>query len=84
MTTHIGARPDELAETGLLPGGPLQAQCAAETFLDPSRLVNRVRGMLGFTGTRRGLPVTIYGTGTGMPSLSIHANELIRDFGRAR
>jgi purine-nucleoside phosphorylase len=81
MTIHIGAKPGEIAETVLLPGDPLRAQWAAETFLERAVCVNRVRGMLGFTGTWRGHRVTIHGSGMGMPSLSIYANELIRDFG---
>ncbi len=81
MTIHIGAKPGEIAETVLMPGDPLRAQWAAETFLEGAVCVNRVRGMLGFTGTWRGHRVTIHGSGMGMPSLSIYANELIRDFG---
>ena len=81
MTIHIGAKPGEIAETVLLPGDPYRARWAAETFLDNARLVNEVRGMLGYTGTWRGHPVTIQGSGMGMPSLSIYANELIRDYG---
>lgn len=81
MTIHIGAKPGEIAETVLLPGDPLRAQWAAETFLQDAVCVNRVRGMLGFTGTWRGNRVTIHGSGMGMPSLSIYANELIRDYG---
>lgn len=81
MTIHIGAAPGEIAETVLMPGDPYRARWAAETFLDSPRLVNEVRGMLGYTGTWRGHPVTIQGSGMGMPSLSIYANELIRDYG---
>lgn len=81
MTIHIGAKPGDIAETVLLPGDPYRAKWAAETFLDDARLVNEVRGMLGYTGTWNGHPVTIQGSGMGMPSLSIYTNELIRDFG---
>ncbi|TCO72070.1 purine-nucleoside phosphorylase [Rhodovulum euryhalinum] len=81
MTIHIGAAPGEIAETVLLPGDPLRAKWAAETFLTDAVCVNRVRGMLGFTGNWRGNRVTIHGTGMGMPSLSIYVNELIRDYG---
>ncbi|MBY6048274.1 purine-nucleoside phosphorylase [Vannielia litorea] len=81
MTVHIGAEKGEIAETVLLPGDPYRARWAAETFLENPKLVNEVRGMLGFTGTWRGLPVTIQGSGMGMPSLSIYVNELIRDYG---
>lgn len=80
MTIHIGAEPGEIAETVLLPGDPYRAKWAAETFLADVRLVNDVRGMLGFTGTWRGHRVSIQGSGMGMPSLSIYVNELIRDY----
>lgn len=81
MTIHIGANPGDIAETVLLPGDPYRAKWAAETFLDDAVCTNSVRGMLGFTGTWRGHRVTLQGSGMGMPSLSIYANELIRDFG---
>ena len=69
MTVHIGAKSGEIAPTVLLPGDPYRARWAAETYLEHPRLVNEVRGMLGFTGTWQGHPVTIHGTGMGMPSL---------------
>ncbi|WP_323783726.1 purine-nucleoside phosphorylase [Leisingera sp.] len=81
MTIHIGAAKDDIAETVLMPGDPYRAKWAAETFLTAPKLVNEVRGMLGYTGSWNGHPVTIQGSGMGMPSLSIYANELIRDFG---
>ncbi|UWQ92200.1 purine-nucleoside phosphorylase [Aliisedimentitalea scapharcae] len=80
MTIHIGAAPDQIAETVLMPGDPYRAKWAAETFLNDVELVNEVRGMLGFTGFWNGHRVTIQGSGMGMPSLSIYANELIRDY----
>ena len=80
MTVHIGAAPGEIAQTVLLPGDPYRARWAAETFLDNAVCINRVRGMLGYTGTWNGHRVTIQGSGMGMPSLSIYANELIRDY----
>ena len=81
MTVHIGAQPGDIAETVLLPGDPYRAKWAADTFLSDVRVVNEVRGMLGFTGTWNGHRVTIQGSGMGMPSLSIYVNELIRDYG---
>ena len=80
MTPHIRAKDGEIAETVLLPGDPLRAKWAAETFLEDPVLVNDVRGMLGYTGTWRQNRVTIHGTGMGMPSLSIYANELITTY----
>ena len=63
MTPHIRAEHGQIAETVLMPGDPLRAKWAAETFLDSSELVNDVRGMLGFTGMWRGNRVTIHGSG---------------------
>ena len=81
MTIHIGAAAGDIAETVLLPGDPYRARWAAETFLEAPKLVNEVRGMLGYTGTWKGHRVTIQGSGMGTPSLSIYTNELIRDYG---
>ncbi|MRU15232.1 purine-nucleoside phosphorylase [Roseovarius sp. A21] len=81
MTVHIGAKPGQIAETVLLPGDPKRAEWAAHSFLEGVELVNDVRGMLGYTGTWNGHRVTIHGSGMGMSSLSIYANELIRDYG---
>ena len=81
MTPNISAQPGDIAETVLMPGDPMRAKWAAETFLDAPKEVNAVRGMLGYTGTWRGNPVTIHGYGMGMASLSIYANELIKTYG---
>ena len=81
MTVHIGAEQGQIAETVLMPGDPSRAKWVAENFLEDAELVHEVRGMLGFTGTWRGNRVSIQGSGMGMPSMSIYANELIRDFG---
>ncbi|MEJ6403447.1 purine-nucleoside phosphorylase [Yoonia sp. 2307UL14-13] len=80
MTIHIGAKKGDIAPTVLMPGDPYRAKWAAETFLTDTHCINEVRGMLGFTGTWNGHPVTIQGSGMGMPSLSIYANELIKDY----
>ena len=81
MSVHIDARPGDVAECVLLPGDPLRAQYIAETFLEHAECYNRVRGMLGFTGTWRGKRVSVQGTGMGMPSASIYIHELIHEFG---
>jgi purine-nucleoside phosphorylase len=80
MSLHISAQPGEIAETVLMPGDPYRAKWAAETFLENAVCVNKTRGMLGYTGTWHGHRVTIQGSGMGMPSLSIYANELIKDY----
>lgn len=81
MSIHIGAEPGDIAETVLMPGDPYRAKWVAETFLENTVCINEVRGMLGFTGTWHGHRVSVHGSGMGMPSLSIYANELIRDYG---
>ncbi len=81
MSTHIGAATGQIAEHVLLPGDPLRAEWIAQTYLEDAECYSRVRGMLGFTGTYRGLPVSVQGTGMGMPSLSIYVTELIEEYG---
>ncbi len=81
MTTHIGAERGEVAERVLLPGDPLRAQWIAETYLQDVRTYSRVRNMLGLTGTYRGVPVSVQGTGMGQPSLAIYVHELLTGFG---
>lgn len=80
MSTHIAARPGEIAATVLLPGDPLRARWIAETFLDDARCYNEVRGMLGYTGTWRGQRVSVQGSGMGQPSMSIYVNELFNEY----
>jgi len=81
MTVHIEAKPGEIAEIVLLPGDPLRAEYLAKTFLENAVCYNRVRGMLGFTGTYRGNKVSVQGTGMGIPSAGIYMHELIREYG---
>ena len=77
---HINAQPGEFAETVLMPGDPLRAKYIAETFLDGARQVTDVRNMLGFTGAYQGNPVSVMAHGMGIPSASIYATELIRQY----
>ncbi|GGK33279.1 purine nucleoside phosphorylase DeoD-type [Pilimelia terevasa] len=81
MSTHIGAAPGEIAPRVLLPGDPQRARWIAETYLDGARCYSTVRGMLGFTGTFGGEPVSVQGTGMGMPSASIYCHELLAEYG---
>lgn len=81
MSVHIGAKQGEIADKILLPGDPLRAKYIAETFLEDAQLYNEVRGMLGYTGTYKGVRVSVQGTGMGMPSAAIYGNELIREYG---
>lgn len=64
-----------------MPGDPLRAAHIAERFLGDLCCVTRVRNMLGYTGTWRGKRVSVMGHGMGIPSCSIYATELVRDYG---
>jgi purine-nucleoside phosphorylase len=81
MSIHIGAEKGQIAPTILMPGDPLRAQFIADKFLEDVICFNRVRGMLGFTGTHGGRRVSVMGSGMGMPTLSIYLNELFRHYG---
>ena len=81
MSTHIAAKPGEIAETILLPGDPLRAKWIAETFLEDAQLYSSVRNMFGFTGTYQGHRVSVQGTGMGAPSIGIYAHELFDEYG---
>ncbi|HET9260207.1 MAG TPA: purine-nucleoside phosphorylase [Acidimicrobiia bacterium] len=83
-TPHISAAPGDFAPSILLPGDPLRAKHIADNFLDDAEQVNEVRNMLGYTGTYQGVPVSVMGTGMGIPSASIYATELIREYGVER
>ncbi len=81
MSIHIGAAPGEIAPSILLPGDPLRAQYIADTYLQNVNCFNRIRGMLGFTGTLEGKRVSVMGTGMGIPSHAIYVHELIHEYG---
>lgn len=80
MTTHIGAKPGDIADKILLPGDPLRAKYIAENFLEDVTCYNEVRGMYGYTGTYKGEQISVQGTGMGIPSISIYVNELIEGY----
>lgn len=81
MSIHIGAQKNEVAERILLPGDPLRAKFIAENYLEEVKKYNEVRNMFGFTGSYKGVPVSVQGTGMGVPSISIYTHELIVDYG---
>ncbi|MBQ8612352.1 MAG: purine-nucleoside phosphorylase [Oscillospiraceae bacterium] len=81
MSTHINAPAGSIAPRILLPGDPLRAKYIAENFMDEPVQFNSVRGMLGFSGTYKGIPVAVMGTGMGIPSISIYVEELMAEYG---
>jgi len=80
-TPHIAAQPGEFAETVLMPGDPLRAKFIAENFLENAKCITQVRNMFGYTGTYKGKRVSVMGSGMGVPSISIYATELYKDYG---
>jgi purine-nucleoside phosphorylase len=83
-TPHIAAGRGDFAELVLMPGDPLRARHLAEALLRDAREVSAVRNMLAYTGRWRGNPVSVMGSGMGIPSLSIYATELAREYGVRR
>ena len=81
MSMHISAKMGDIAERILLPGDPLRAKYIAETYLENPVCFNEVRGMYGYTGTYKGVPVSVMGTGMGVPSMHIYARELMTEYG---
>src|ERR687886_917171 len=77
MPIHVRAEPGDYAEACLLPGDPLRAQYIAETYLEDFVQRNSERGMLGYTGTWEGRPVSVQATGMGCPSAAIVMEELV-------
>src|SRR5919199_490681 len=75
---HVRAEPEDFAQSVLLPGDPRRAKYIAENFFEDARLVTEERGMLGYTGTYKGEPVSVQTTGMGCPSAAIVTEELIQ------
>ena len=81
MSNHIEAKVGAIADSVLLPGDPMRAKWIAETYLKDPVCYNDVRGMLGYTGTYMGKPISVQGTGMGIPSTLIYCHELINNYG---
>ena len=80
-TPHNSAEVGDIAERILLPGDPLRAKYIAENFLTDAKEYSHVRNVLGYTGSYKGMPVSVQGTGMGMPSIAIYVHELINVYG---
>lgn len=80
-TPHNAANKGDIAKTVLMPGDPLRAKFIAENFLDNAVCYNTVRGMFGYTGTYHGVPVSVQGSGMGMP---FHRHLFLRAVSRIR
>ena len=80
-TPHISAKPGDFAKTVLMPGDPLRSKFIAENFLENPVLVNNVRGVQGYTGTYKGVRVSVMASGMGMPAIGIYSHELFTGYG---
>lgn len=80
-TPHISAKPGDFAKTVLMPGDPLRSKFIAENFLENPVLVNNVRGVQGYTGTYKGVRVSVMASGMGMPAIGIYSHELFNGYG---
>ena len=81
MSVHINATKGQVAESVLMPGDPLRAKFIAEHYLTEVEQYNSVRNMFGYTGLYKGQRVSVQGSGMGIPSMMIYANELYTEFG---
>jgi purine-nucleoside phosphorylase len=78
---HLRAEAEDYAPLVLLPGDPNRATWIAEKFdggPGAARQVTSHRGLLGYTGTYHGVPVSVQTSGMGAPSISIVVEELLR------
>lgn len=80
-TPHISAQYGDFAKTVLMPGDPLRAKWIAENYLDNPILVNNVRGVQGYTGTYKGVKISVMASGMGIPSIGIYSYELFNFYG---
>lgn len=80
-TPHNSAKIGDIAKTVIMPGDPLRAKFIAETFLEDVKEFNHVRNMLGYTGTYKGVPISVMGHGMGIPSMGIYSYELYNFYG---
>ena len=81
MTPHIEAKDGEIAKIVVMPGDPNRAKYIAENYLSDYKCVNRVRGMLAFTGYYNGIEITVMASGMGIPSMGIYSYELYKFYG---
>lgn len=79
-TVHIEAQKEQIAPRVLMPGDPNRAAYIAMKYLENPKLVNKLRGELAYTGTYKGVPVTVFSSGMGIPSMGIYSYELFSEY----
>ena len=80
-TPHIIAEEGDFAKVVLMPGDPLRAKYVAENFMENSKQIQNVRGMLAYTGEYKGKRISVMASGMGMSSMGIYSYELYTYFG---
>lgn len=80
MSLHIGAEKGQIAKTVLMPGDPLRAKFIAENFLENPVRYSEIRNVYGYTGTYKGVPISVQASGMGMPSMGIYSWELFNEY----
>lgn len=79
-TPHIESKSNEIAPIVLMPGDPNRAKYIADNYLNNVKIVNKVRGMIAYTGEYKGKKITIFPSGMGIPSMGIYSYELFNSY----
>ena len=79
-TVHIESDKKDIAKRVLMPGDPNRAYYIANKYLENAKLVNKVRGELAYTGKYKGVDVTVFSSGMGIPSMGIYSYELFNEY----
>lgn len=77
-TPHNEAEKQDIKKNVLMPGDPKRAKYIADNYLTDVKVVNNVRNMTAYTGKYKGIDVTIFPSGMGIPSMGIYAYELFK------
>jgi len=79
-TVHISANKEDIAKIVIMPGDPKRVEYIANNFLENTKIINEVRGELGITGYYKGIRVTVFSSGMGIPSMGIYSHELYTEY----
>ncbi len=80
MTPHIEANKEDVAKIVIMPGDPVRAKLIADNYLENVKMISNVRGMNAFTGTYKGLKISVFPSGMGIPSMGIYSYELFKEY----
>ncbi len=80
MSTHIDAVKNDISPLVIVCGDPIRAKYIAEKYLKDTKVVNRTRLELAYTGYYNDKLITVMATGMGMPSIAIYLTELFEEY----